>query len=142
MGLKSFLGTFVPRILRCEHYFCERLGLIICSLFAIALFFVFNFVFLAFFLFITLVSELEIENLRKMSTNNLPVIRSKVKTEDMPNIRSMLSRNLGVGYVTIVAPKVYTFCTVPDKPCEILVRIEAMRARLSFPLDPFTINYL
>lgn len=94
-------------------------------------FFISSYVFLTFFLFTALMSELRIERLRKMSTSNLPTIRSKIMTGDMSNVISMYSGSLGVGYILTAAPRDYTFYIMPKKLNEILVSIKPMRVGLS-----------
>lgn len=87
-------------------------------------------------------NELGIEKLGKMSTSDLSVIRSQIKTGDISNIRSIFPRTLVIGYLMIIALRDYTFYTMLDRLDKILVSIKAMKVGLSFPLDLFVVDYL
>lgn len=78
----------------------------------------------------------------EMLTLNLLLIRSKIKEYDMSKIKGEFIGSLGLGYVSSAAPKDYTFYTIPEESNSLLVSVDAMRVRLSFPLDAFVIDYL
>lgn len=60
----------------------------------------------------------------------------------MPKVRGEFARSLGLEYVLSATSKDYSFYTISDMPDSLLVSIDAIRARVSFPLDPFVVDYL
>lgn len=77
-----------------------------------------------------------------MSTLNLPFIESKIQERDMPEIRGEFIGSFGLAYILSATLEDYSFYTVPDALDSLLVSVNALRAELSFPLDPFTMEYL
>lgn len=77
-----------------------------------------------------------------MSTLNLPFIRSNILVQDMPKIRGEFTRSLSLEYVLSAAPRDYFFYTISDALDSFLVSVAAMRARLSFLLNLFIVDYL
>lgn len=86
--------------------------------------------------------DLKVDKIRRMSISNLPIIRSKIKERDMPNLRDLFAESLGIKCTISVAPRDYTFYIVPEAPNSILVSVEAIKASLSFSLNSFATKYL
>lgn len=70
------------------------------------------------------------------------LIRPKIRLTNILGIRRKFIGLIGQGYTIRVSILDETFYTVPTSPNEILVSIDALRAGLSFLLDPFILSYL
>lgn len=68
-------------------------------------------------------------------------IRSKVRLSDISGVKKEFLKSISKGYSNRAPTTEETFYTMPDSENELLVSVKALRVRLSFPLDLFTILY-
>lgn len=73
---------------------------------------------------------------------NLPFIGSKIQEQDMPKIKGKFFGSFDFGYVLNATSKDYSFYIVPDTLDSFLISVDALKANLSFRLDPFAVEYL
>lgn len=76
-----------------------------------------------------------------MSRNFIP-IRFEVRMFNISGIKKEFLRAIGEGYMIRTLTSQEDFYIVPDSPNEILVRVEALRASMTFPFDPFIMSYV
>lgn len=60
----------------------------------------------------------------------------------MTKIKEEFFGCIGLRYVLSVTLEDYSLYTIPSTPDSLLVSVDALRARLSFPLDAFTVEYV
>lgn len=69
-------------------------------------------------------------------------IRSKVRPTDIRDLRTKFIVTIGKGYQIRAPTNHEQFYSMSDSPLEILVRVKALKAGLTFHLDPFIESYL
>lgn len=69
------------------------------------------------------------------------LVKSKIRPSNISSIKREFLESICAGYSIRALIAKETFYTVPNSANKLLVSIEALKARLSFLLDPFEFMY-